>query len=105
MPNKRFAEHQEASESRCYHSHAPFIGQIPNTGQRVCSMCGSIVPKDYVYPSKREIRLLDALNDAADLIDTLEGDINALWGSKGNLGRPESYFARDVIDKATGKED
>lgn len=42
---KKLALDPEVREQKCDHVHAPYSGQIPCTGPRICSMCGSRIEK------------------------------------------------------------
>jgi hypothetical protein len=48
--NKRFALYPDERDKICRHWHTPWNGQIPCTGSRQCTMCGTIVPDNYIPP-------------------------------------------------------
>lgn len=41
MIRKRLAQDVNEAQKECHHLHMHYRGAIPNTGPRVCSMCGS----------------------------------------------------------------
>lgn len=55
LPLKRFALYPSERHKVCLHEHAPYRGNIPCTGPRICTMCGTLFDNDQELAEARQI--------------------------------------------------